>query len=147
MAEHTFHYEGSWSGGRQGKGHIQSGNLSSVLSTPKQMDGLGEGTNPDELLVSAAGSCYLMTLAFGIERKGVPVKELTITSMGIASDKGGLHFERIIHHPRIVLEAGADDDLIEKVEELVKASESRCMVSKALRGNVDVSVEAEIVQS
>lgn len=141
MAEHVFHYEGNWSGGRRGKGYIQSGNLSSALSTPASMGGLGEGTNPDELLVSAAASCYMMTLGFALERKGVPVKELTLTSTGVASDKGGLHFEKIVHHPRIVLDAGAE---IEEVRELVKAAESRCMVSKALQGNVEIQVEADI---
>lgn len=144
MAQHTFHYEGSWHGGRNGKGQIKVGNLSSVISTPASMNGLGEGTNPDEMLVGAAASCYMMTLAFALERKGVPVEELTVASTGTASDEGGLHFEKIVHYPHIVLPAEADDKQIEKVYELVKLSESRCMVSKAMKGNVEIKVEAGV---
>lgn len=144
MAEHLFHYEGNWSGGRKGKGKIASGNLSSVITTPASMGGPGEGTNPDELLVSAAGSCYLMTLAFGLEREGISPEELSITSSGTASDEGGLHFKEIVHYPKIVLPTDADEQLETKVHELVKRSESRCMVSKALSGNVDVVVKASV---
>jgi peroxiredoxin-like protein len=144
MAQHTFHYEGSWNGGRSGKGQIKVGNLSSVISTPASINGLGEGTNPDEMLVGAAASCYMMTLAFALERRGVPVEELTVASTGTASDEGGLHFETIVHHPHIVLPAEADDQQIEKVHELVKFAESRCMVSKAVKGNVEVKVEATV---
>ncbi|HEX7066191.1 MAG TPA: OsmC family protein [Bacillales bacterium] len=144
MAEHLFHYEGSWDGGRQGKGQIAAGNLSSVITTPASMGGSGEGTNPDELLLSAAGSCYLMTLAFGLEREGISTKALRITSSGTASDEDGLHFKEIVHYPQIVLEKDANEQLIAKVHELVKRSESRCMVSKALQGNVDVIVEAKV---
>lgn len=144
MAEHTFHYEGSWEGGRAGRGQIKVGDLSSVISTPASMNGLGEGTNPDEMLVGAAGSCYLMTLAFGLESEGVSVEELTMKSMGTASEEGGLHFEKITHRPHIVLSAEADEDQVKKVNRLVEKSEERCMVSKALRGNVEVTVEAEV---
>lgn len=146
MTTHTFHYEGNWSGGRRGKGQIQAGNLSSVLSTPASMDGLGQGTNPDELLLSAAGSCYMMTLAFALERRDISFKDLSVTSTGTANDNGGLHFEKIVHHPRIVLDQDVDEALIEQVEKLVKLSESRCMVSKALKGNVEIEVKAEIIE-
>lgn len=144
MAKYVFHYEGDWEGGRKGKGRMAAGNLSSVITTPASMGGSGEGTNPDELLVSAAGSCYLMTLAFALEKERIPVVEFKVTSAGTASDEGGLHFEKIVHYPRIVIPADADENLEEKVHELVKVSESRCMVSKALQGNVDVIVEASV---
>lgn len=144
MAEHTFHYKGSWEGGRAGRGQIKVGNLESVISTPASMNGLGEGTNPDEMLLGAAGSCYLMTLAFALERSGMNVETLTLASTGTVSEEGGLHFEKIIHKPYIVLSSDAGDSEIEKVHQLVKISEERCMVSKALHGNVEVSVQPEV---
>ncbi|HET7579917.1 MAG TPA: OsmC family protein [Bacillales bacterium] len=141
MAEHTFHYEGSWNGGREGKGRIKSGNLSSVISTPASMNGLGEGTNPDELLLGAAGSCFLMTLAFVFERAQIEVKELTVASTGTVSESGGLHFKKIVHRPHILLPVDTD---LEKIDALIKKAESRCMVSKALHGNVEILVEPEV---
>jgi peroxiredoxin-like protein len=64
MGEHTFHFEGTWDGGYKGEGQITVGNLSTVISRVKSMDGLGEGTNPDEMLIGAAGSCFLMSLTY-----------------------------------------------------------------------------------
>lgn len=34
------------------------------------LGGQGEGTNPDELLVSAASSCYIISLAATLEKSG-----------------------------------------------------------------------------
>ena len=35
------------------------------------MDGPGIGTNPDEMLLGAAATCYIITLAAMLERSGI----------------------------------------------------------------------------
>lgn len=146
MAEHHFHFSATWSGGRNGVGAIECGALQSKISIATGMGGPGVGTNPDEMLVSAAGTCYLITLAAMLERAGVPV-----ASMALASDividvtNGVFACKKIVHHPDVRLAAGAGDAERRKLAELLVAAERRCMISNALRGNVDISVEPAAV--
>lgn len=49
-----------------------------TISIPEEMGGPGVGTNPDELLIGAAATCYLITLDAMIERKNLPVEELSL---------------------------------------------------------------------
>ncbi|MCL6626498.1 hypothetical protein [Alicyclobacillus shizuokensis] len=59
MAQHVYTYQGRWQGDRQGQGKIMVGGLQSLVSTPAQMGGPGIGTNPDEMLLGAAATCYM----------------------------------------------------------------------------------------
>jgi Predicted redox protein, regulator of disulfide bond formation len=49
-------------------GEIASGQLQTKVSIPPEMDGPGIGTNPDEMLLGAAATCYIITLAAMFER-------------------------------------------------------------------------------
>ncbi len=56
--EHTFYLDAHWDGGRNSTGTIEAGNLKQSISIPKEMDGPGVGTNPDEMLLGAAATCF-----------------------------------------------------------------------------------------
>ena len=146
MAEHHFHFSATWPGGRDSVGAIECGALQARISIATGMGGPGVGTNPDEMLLSAAGTCYLITLAAMLERAGVKV-----ASMALASDividvtNGVFACKKIVHHPDVRLVAGAGDAERRKLAELLVTAERRCMISNALRGNVDISVEPHAV--
>ncbi|MBX6396211.1 MAG: SACOL1771 family peroxiredoxin [Alicyclobacillaceae bacterium] len=145
MAEHRFVLTASWRGGRNGEGEIACGNLRTVVSAPKEMDGPGVGTNPEELLLGAAATCYLITLAAVLERRELPVADLTVTSEGTVGTEGGLRFQKIVHRTRIRLSAGATAEQVEAARQAAERAEQACMISKAVRGNVEVSVDPEVV--
>ena len=63
MAEHHFHLKANWPGLRNDIGTIETLNLQTEVSIPTEMDGPGVGTNPDEMLLGAAATCYVITLA------------------------------------------------------------------------------------
>lgn len=108
------------------------------------MDGLGEGTNPDEMLIGAAGSCFLMSLTYILDKGRIPVERLTVSSTGtFYDDKDGVHFERLVHYPHIVFSKETNVNM-DKVHKFIKLAEDRCMVSNAFRGNVDVIVKPTI---
>ena len=69
MTQHHFHLTANWPGKRNDIGEIQSGNLSTQVSIPKEMDGPGIGTNPDEMLLGAAATCYIITLSCYVGKK------------------------------------------------------------------------------
>lgn len=144
MAEHKFLLTASWNGGRLGQGKIAVGNLKSTVSVPKELDGPGDGTNPEEMLVGAAATCYLITLAAVIERRGLALDELTLTTEGTVVTEGGLHFDKITHYPNIVLKNSSTDDDVKTAEAAAHRAEQACMISKALKGNVEVSVSPNV---
>ena len=65
MAELSFQSGLKWSGGRLGSGRVAVGGEAFAFSVPASMGGLGTGTNPEELLLTAVGSCYTATLVVG----------------------------------------------------------------------------------
>lgn len=144
MVRHEFHLKAEWHGGRNGEGTISAGNLQTKISIPKVMDGPGIGTNPDEMLIGAAATCYLITLAAMIERRNIPLAALSLDTVGVVSQDKGLKFESITHRPRVVLQAGATEDQVKTVVQMTERAEKSCMISNALRGNVELSVEASV---
>ncbi|MGM8366529.1 OsmC family protein [Virgibacillus sp. W0181] len=145
MSEHHFHLKAQWPGGRDSEGYIESGNLQTAISIPEEMDGPGVGTNPDEMLLGAAATCYIITLAAMIERKKLPLDEMLLESVGIVNvDKGVITYKKIIHRPTVILKQDAEDEEFEKLEQLVEAAEKGCMISRAIRGNVEVELQANI---
>lgn len=142
MAQHHFHYSAQWPGGRNAVGSMESGTLRSQISIATGMGGPGAGTNPDELLLSAAATCYLMTLAAMIERAGVAVQGIALKSeITIDVTNGIFRVKKIIHHPQVVLAADAGTAARARVADLQQQAGARCMLSRALQGNVEIAVE------
>lgn len=145
MAEHLFELKASWPGGRNSEGYIEAGNLQTKISIPPEMEGPGVGTNPDEMLLGAAATCYLITLAAMIERADLPLKEMSLASVGIVDVTNGVTtYKKIIHKPFVSLTDVATKEDFNKLEKLVNKAEKSCMISRALRGNVEIELEFTI---
>lgn len=148
MAEHLFHLKAEWPGLRNDVGTIDAGNLKTKVSIPPEMDGPGVGTNPDEMLLGAAATCYIITLAAMMERSGLEKEALTMESMGVVDvTKGVITYKRIIHRPQIVLKADATEKDHSLAKRLAEKAESSCMISRAIQGNIEVELEATIVRA
>ena len=62
------------------------------------MGGPGTGTNPDEMLLGAASTCYLITLAAMLERSDITPDELTLESEATVDVTNNVFtYERIVH--------------------------------------------------
>ncbi|MBN8194518.1 SACOL1771 family peroxiredoxin [Bacillus sp. NTK074B] len=145
MARHSFHITTYWPGLRNDTGTLSSENFHTKISIPTEMDGPGIGTNPDEMLLGAASTCYIITLAAMLERSRIEKTDLTMTSEGIVEvEKGVITYKEIIHRPILTLgptTVGKDITLAKKL--MVKAEQS-CMITRAIKGNVTVQVDPEI---
>jgi peroxiredoxin-like protein len=145
MAKHVFTLTADWPGGRNDSGTIEAGQLKTDVSIPPQMNGPGIGTNPDEMLLGAAATCYIITLAAMMERSRLDKQSLTMTSEGIVDVTNGvITYERIIHKPRIVLLANATEADIQKAHRLAERAESSCMISRAVKGNVEIDLQPTV---
>lgn len=146
MAEHHFHLQANWTGGRNSEGYIDAGNLKSKISIPSEMDGPGIGTNPDEMLLGAASTCYIITLAAMIERVKLPLANMSLESIGIVDvTKGVFTYKKIIHKPVVELMDTATKREYKLLARIVEKAEASCMISRALQGNVEIELDAEIL--
>lgn len=145
MAEHRFHLRASWPGLRNDVGEIEAGNLKTKVSIPPEMDGPGVGTNPDEMLLGAAATCYIITLAAMMERSNLEKVDLKMESEGVVDvTKGVITYKKIIHRPHIVLKADATDREIQLAQKLAEKAEKSCMISRAIQGNVEMELEVKV---
>lgn len=147
MAQHAFHLEAKWTGGRLGDGTLTCGNLQTPISVPGELGGPGIGTNPEEMLVGAASTCYLITLAAVLANRKLEIASLTLQSEVVVSDDGSMKVESIVHRPQIVLGAGSTEEQIDVAHKAAQRAEQACMISKAMHGNVDISVESNVLIS
>ncbi|SFK56491.1 peroxiredoxin, SACOL1771 subfamily [Halobacillus dabanensis] len=144
MSLHHFHLKADWPGGRNEVGYIESDKLKTEISIPKEMAGPDVGTNPDEMLLGAAATCYIISLAAMIERAGLPLKEMDMQSEGIVDVTDGVFtYKKIIHRPRVVLTVEAGERDLSKLNRLVEKAEKSCMISKAIGGNVEIEMQAD----
>ena len=145
MAEHHFHLKAEWPGGRNSEGYIEAGHLQTKISIPSEMDGPGIGTNPDEMLLGAAATCYIITLAAMIERAKLPLQEMSLESVGIVDVTNGIFtYNKIIHKPTVALTDTANETDYKKLAKLIERAETSCMISRAIKGNVKIELEAKI---
>ncbi|NCU17700.1 OsmC family protein [Pallidibacillus pasinlerensis] len=145
MALHHFYLKAHWPGLRNDVGEIESGNLKTKISIPTEMDGPGVGTNPDEMLLGAAATCYIITLAAMMQRSGIEKEDLHMESEGIVDVTDGVFtYKKIIHRPTIVLKKEATDREKKLVQRLAEKAETSCMISRAIQGNVELELEVTI---
>lgn len=145
MAEHHFYVKAEWPGGRNNVGYIDAGKLQTKVSIPPEMDGPGVGTNPDEMLLGAAATCYVITLAAMIERANLPLQEMSLDSEGIVEVKDNvITYKRIIHKPTVVLTNQASEKDYRILTRLVERAETSCMISRAVKGNVEIELHPTI---
>jgi osmotically inducible protein OsmC len=98
-------------------------------------------TSPEELLAAAHASCYAMALSGGLARAGTPPEHLAV-SAEITFDKVGdawtVVSSALTVRGRV---PGADDAGFRQAAE---AARDGCPISRALIGNVTLSVDASL---
>ncbi|MGE7983528.1 SACOL1771 family peroxiredoxin [Solibacillus sp. NPDC093137] len=138
MTVHTFTLTIDWPGGRNAVGDLKTERLQTQISIPPEMDGPGIGTNPDEMLLGAAATCYLITLAAMLERSQIDAK-LDLKSEGLVDVTNGVFTYKAIHHYVDIDLQNKEDERTRRIaERYAYKAEETCMISKALKGNVEV---------
>jgi lipoyl-dependent peroxiredoxin len=100
-----------------------------------------EGPSPEELLAAAHATCVSMALAAGLARAGTPPARLE-TEATTSFDKAGEGFKLTSVRLKINGEVdGIDDDAFRAAAEEAR---DNCPVSQALKGNVEISVDASL---
>jgi osmotically inducible protein OsmC len=104
-------------------------------------DEADENTSPEELIAAAHATCVSMALANGLAQAGTPPTRLESEAKA-TFDKTSDGFRLTTMHLSIRGQVeGLDEDGFRRAAEDAKEN---CPVSQALKGNVEVSVEATL---
>ncbi|MEU6709373.1 Ohr family peroxiredoxin [Streptomyces wuyuanensis] len=126
--------------GRNG-GRVLSddGLLDTTLSHPKELGGAGTATNPEQLFGAGWAACFL-----GAVRIAAAERKVTLTSTEINAEISLQHGDDGYSLAAVLkLELGGVDN--DRAAELADAAHQICPYSKAIRGNVPVTIHATAV--
>lgn len=131
----------NWNGAVTGSGLLQGDKLKTNVAIPKEIGGSSEGADPKELLIASASSCYLASIVFLLERRNLPVVELSIQTEATKT-RDSWH---IIHYPKIVLSTEASDQQKQSAEKVLKGADRGCEIGNLLKkSGVTIEVKGEV---
>jgi lipoyl-dependent peroxiredoxin len=125
-----------------GSGHVTSGTgvVDADMTWPARAEEV-EGASPEELIAAAHATCVLMALAAGLARDGNPPTRLESEARTSFDKIGeGFKFTTI----RLTIRGQVDGLDEEGFREAAEQAKENCPVSQALKGNVEVSLDAAL---
>ena len=146
-ALHDYPVTVEWSGGREGNGKYtaEHSGASLNIAVPAEFQGPGGGTNPEELLTSAIVSCYTMTFAIIAQNRKVPVESLRVEAAGQVEQNGpSFKYIAVSVKPHITLTSDATDEQLKLAEDMAHKADAYCIVTNAVRNNVQITVEPRV---
>ena len=133
-----------WEGGLKGgngtfKG--ESGAIGGQYNFSSRFES-GVGSNPEELLAAAEAACFSMALSGGLEKAGTPATRIeTSAACTVEAVPGGFGITKI----KLNVQATVPNADKVKFQQIANETKDGCPVSKALKGNVEITVEARLV--
>lgn len=101
----------------------------------------GSGSNPEELLAAAEAACFSMALSAALEKNGTaPVRVATDAQCTVDKVAEGFKITTMKLSTQATV-PGIDDATFQRIANEAKAG---CPVSSALKGNVDIQLEARL---
>jgi osmotically inducible protein OsmC len=132
-----------WEGGlKGGKGtfHAESGAVGGAYSFGTRFEN-AKGSNPEELLAAADAACYSMALAAELEKAGTPATKIeTEAACTIERVSEGFKITTMKLSVRATV-AGVEPAAFQRIAEATKTG---CPISSALKGNVDIQLDAKL---
>ena len=132
---------GTSQGGRNGHTQFGDGMVNVALSVPKGMGGPGKPntSTPEDLFAAGYSACLGGAIDYmATQMKLKPASVEVLTAVGIGKDATGFGL-KVDHEVRV---AGLSK---EDAEKIVEAGHKFCPYSKAVKGNVDVTVKTTVV--
>lgn len=121
---------------------LKSGVASDLpVSWASRINNLSGKTSPEELLAAAHASCYAMAFSGALDRAGTPPQRLSVVAdCTFEQTESGFKVSRMV----LNVEGEVAGMTQEQFAEAARAAEAGCPVSNALRGNVDITVNARL---
>lgn len=136
----------SWQGDlMSGTGTTSAGSSETFRDLPISWSSRTEApdgrTSPEELLAAAHASCFAMAFAADLVRAGTPPEHLHVEAE-VTFDK--LEAGWSVVSSRLTVLGSAPGATAESFDKVAEGTRAGCPVSRALAGNVDVTVDATL---
>ena len=138
----------SWNGDlTSGEGTVSAGTSQLFMDLPVSWASRTEEpagrTSPEELLAAAHASCYAMAFSGDLTRAGTPPEHLHV--------EAEVTFERVdekwtVVSSRLIVLGRVPGCSEEQFHRIAEQSRDGCPISRALKGNVELSVEPTLEQ-
>jgi lipoyl-dependent peroxiredoxin len=139
----TRNANATWEGGlRGGKGNFsgEGGSIGGQYSFNTRFED-GVGTNPEELIAAAEASCFSMALSGNLEKAGATPKRVdTKAACTVEKTEAGMTITNI----KLDVTVSADNISEDDFQKAVATTRDGCPVSRALKGNVRIDVNARL---
>ncbi len=138
--------EVTWSGNlASGEGsidYVSSGALSRLpVSWPSRTEAHNGKTSPEELLAAAHAACFSMALSAGLGRAGTPPDQLKVTARVSFAQVDG---SWTVTSSGLTVRGKVPGATEESFRQAAEAAKDGCPMSRALKGNVELSVDATL---
>jgi len=134
-----------WRGGRLAQAEARDKELFELATPPEFRSGLAGYWSPEDLLVTAAASCFVLTLAAVAERCEAPLLDATVSATGHMSRRDDGRFGFTVIEVDAVLETVPGGE--EAVRSAARTAEERCLISQALDVPVHLAIEVKSVEA
>ena len=129
----------------EGSGTVNSGSSELLRDLPVSWNArtvAHEGkTSPEELLAAAHASCFSMALSANLARAGFTAEMLTV-SAEVTADK--LDAGWTVISSKLTVRGRVPGADAEAFESAAQAAKDGCPISRSLKGNVELSVQATL---
>ena len=98
-------------------------------------------TSPEELIAAAHASCFAMALSYGLGNAGSPPERLSVTAE-VTFDRTDQGFK--VQSSALTVRGVVPGMDAGQFREAAEGAKENCPVSQALKGNVQLSVEATL---
>ena len=137
----TSVWEGDLSSGQGTTSFDSSGAIDPVkVSWPARAEEPGGMTSPEELIAAAHASCFNMALSGRLAKAGNPPERLETSAVVTFSTEGGAHIANVALTVRGTVPGISGDAF----KEAAGGAKDGCPVSKALAGNVPITIDAAL---
>lgn len=121
--------------GRNGRVASDDGLVDVQLGIPTELGGAGGGSNPEQLFAAGYSGCFMSAIASVAREMKVKLVDPSVTAeVTIAHDGKGFGLSVVLRPSLPGVEA-------EVAREVVDGAHRRCPYSRAVSGNIPVSIE------
>lgn len=123
-------------GGRNGESRLPDGSFSVRVSTPKELGGPGQGSNPEQLFALGYSACFNSALEAKMKQAKVEAKSEVTAEVMLSTDPADRGVKL-----SVVLEVAIEGKSLEETKELAEQAHAYCPYSKAVANNIDVEIK------
>ncbi|MFL5727221.1 MAG: OsmC family peroxiredoxin [Chloroflexota bacterium] len=140
----TTRAEATWSGDLlKGKGRVTAATTGVFADLPISWESrIGENqamTTPEELLAASHAACFAMACSNNLAKAGTPPTSLSV-SVDVTADTTDAGWT--VKNAHITVRGNVPGATEESFRTAAEAAKDGCPISRALAGNVDLSIEA-----